>query len=334
MGNIIKKTKEFQGDNPEYKSTDFGSLPLGTTSFRSWAGSERTGFSISSIDSRRSRYLRSLSAGAPRNTGDTRWPIAYFEAIFLGEFKLRNGHYKESYSTVRELSSGSFGKVYLTKSLESGQLFAAKILSKAQIICERAVQQTKDEVSIQLMCGHNPFIILCFEYWQERRNIIIVSELAERGDLLKLWQVHGKMEEDLVKIYLVQIASAVAPEVLKGEPYSHAVDYWSLGVVVFALLTGKHPFTADDPATIMAEIDRGFDFPGSSSTNSFKLLKLLLQSRPEERIKSLNSLAKQAFLFGCDIQRIRSKQATPEKMFEIWISKAENSVSSTNFQNF
>ncbi|KAK2724064.1 hypothetical protein QYM36_002422, partial [Artemia franciscana] len=41
------------------------------------------------------------------------------------------------------------------------------------------------------------------------KNLKTVSELAERGDLLKLWQVHGKMEEDLVKIYLVQIASAV-----------------------------------------------------------------------------------------------------------------------------
>lgn len=30
-----------------------------------------------------------------------------------------------------------------------------------------------------------------------------------------------------------------APEVLSGGPYSHAADWWSLGVLLFALVTGK-----------------------------------------------------------------------------------------------
>ena len=37
-----------------------------------------------------------------------------------------------------------------------------------------------------------------------------------------------------------------APEVIKGEPYAHAVDIWSLGVVMFTLLTGKSPFFKED----------------------------------------------------------------------------------------
>ena len=32
-----------------------------------------------------------------------------------------------------------------------------------------------------------------------------------------------------------------APEVLKGEPYGHNVDWWSMGVLGYALLNGKFP---------------------------------------------------------------------------------------------
>lgn len=31
----------------------------------------------------------------------------------------------------------------------------------------------------------------------------------------------------------------MAPEVLSGGPYNHAADWWSLGVLLFSLATGK-----------------------------------------------------------------------------------------------
>lgn len=33
-----------------------------------------------------------------------------------------------------------------------------------------------------------------------------------------------------------------APEIFKGDPYGHEVDVWSLGVVLFVLLSGTFPF--------------------------------------------------------------------------------------------
>lgn len=36
-------------------------------------------------------------------------------------------------------------------------------------------------------------------------------------------------------LYLLQ----TAPEVLSGGPYSHAADWWSLGITLLSLVTGK-----------------------------------------------------------------------------------------------
>ena len=38
----------------------------------------------------------------------------------------------------------------------------------------------------------------------------------------------------------------VAPEVLRQEKYGKECDYWSLGVVVFLLLSGSMPFYSSD----------------------------------------------------------------------------------------
>ena len=40
-------------------------------------------------------------------------------------------------------------------------------------------------------------------------------------------------------LIVVFLSHFVAPEILNGEKYTHAVDWWSLGIVMFTLLSGK-----------------------------------------------------------------------------------------------
>ncbi|MES1911530.1 MAG: hypothetical protein MHM6MM_003947 [Cercozoa sp. M6MM] len=49
----------------------------------------------------------------------------------------------------------------------------------------------------------------------------------------------------------------VAPEILRNEPYTSAVDIWSLGVILYILLCGFPPFYADNPVDLYAQIKAG-----------------------------------------------------------------------------
>lgn len=42
-----------------------------------------------------------------------------------------------------------------------------------QIIRNGALEQLKNEVDIQTVCGHHPFIVQCIAYWQTHRTICI-----------------------------------------------------------------------------------------------------------------------------------------------------------------
>ena len=43
-----------------------------------------------------------------------------------------------------------------------------------------------------------------------------------------------------LKIHVYYVPpSLVAPEVLSGQKYTHSADWWSLGVLTYALITGK-----------------------------------------------------------------------------------------------
>ncbi|GFY38403.1 hypothetical protein TNIN_323041 [Trichonephila inaurata madagascariensis] len=79
----------------------------------------------------------------------------------------------------------------------------------------------------------------------------------------------------------------VAPEIILNRGHDISADYWSLGVLMFELLTGTPPFTGPDPMRTYNIILKGIDaieFPRIISRNAMALIKKLCRDNPAERI--------------------------------------------------
>ncbi|CAG0888429.1 unnamed protein product [Darwinula stevensoni] len=79
----------------------------------------------------------------------------------------------------------------------------------------------------------------------------------------------------------------VAPEVILNKGHDISADYWSLGVLMFELLTGTPPFTGPDPMRTYNIILKGIDaieFPRNITRNATALIKKLCRENPSERL--------------------------------------------------
>ncbi|XP_050549542.1 cGMP-dependent protein kinase, isozyme 2 forms cD4/T1/T3A/T3B isoform X3 [Spodoptera frugiperda] len=79
----------------------------------------------------------------------------------------------------------------------------------------------------------------------------------------------------------------VAPEVIMNRGHDISADYWSLGVLMFELLTGSPPFTGTDPMKTYNKILKGIDaveFPRCITRNATNLIKKLCRDNPAERL--------------------------------------------------
>ncbi|ODV65913.1 Pkinase-domain-containing protein [Hyphopichia burtonii NRRL Y-1933] len=86
---------------------------------------------------------------------------------------------------------------------------------------------------------------------------------------------------------MIGTAQYMAPEILKGEPYDYSVDWWSLGCVIYDLLTGSPPFTGNNNKKIMDKIisaKKNLKFPFYLSNDAKDLLRKLLQPNPDKRL--------------------------------------------------
>ncbi|KAF7285490.1 hypothetical protein GWI33_010588 [Rhynchophorus ferrugineus] len=79
----------------------------------------------------------------------------------------------------------------------------------------------------------------------------------------------------------------VAPEVILNKGHDISADYWSLGVLMFELLTGTPPFNGSDPMKTYNVILKGIDaidFPKNITKNATVLIKKLCRDNPAERL--------------------------------------------------
>ncbi|XP_034402701.1 cGMP-dependent protein kinase 1-like [Cyclopterus lumpus] len=87
----------------------------------------------------------------------------------------------------------------------------------------------------------------------------------------------------------------VAPEIILNKGHDSSADCWSLGILVFELLSGSPPFSGSDPMKTYNIILKGIDmieFPKKITKSAANLIKRLCRDNPSERLGNQKNGAK------------------------------------------
>ncbi|KAI4332032.1 hypothetical protein L6164_016973 [Bauhinia variegata] len=114
----------------------------------------------------------------------------------------------EDFEIIKPISRGAFGRVFLARKRSTGDLFAIKVLKKADMIRKNAVQSILAERDI-LISVRNPFVVRFFYSFTCRENLYLVMEYLNGGDLYSMLRNLGCLDEDMARIYIAEVVLAL-----------------------------------------------------------------------------------------------------------------------------
>ncbi|KAL4018801.1 hypothetical protein IC575_022425 [Cucumis melo] len=114
----------------------------------------------------------------------------------------------EDFEIIKPISRGAYGRVFLARKRATGDLFAIKVLKKADMIRKNAVESILAERNI-LISVRNPFVVRFFYSFTCRENLYLVMEYLNGGDIYSLLRNLGCLDEDMARIYIAEIVLAL-----------------------------------------------------------------------------------------------------------------------------
>ncbi|XP_017101390.2 chromosomal serine/threonine-protein kinase JIL-1 [Drosophila bipectinata] len=111
----------------------------------------------------------------------------------------------------------------------------------------------------------------------------------------------------------------MAPEIIRTGPPGHdsAVDWWSVGVLTFELLTGASPFATSDGQSQQSEISRRIQkeqplIPSSFSAHARDFVLKMLEKNPKRRLggnhRDASEIKEHPFFQGINWKELRAKR--------------------------
>lgn len=134
-------------------------------------------------------------------------PPKYATSLQARATILRQNPSENDYESIKLISHGAYGMVYLVRHKETRQRYAMKKIAKHRLALRNQVDQVFAERDI-MSFSDNPFVVSMFCSFETKRHLCMVMEYVEGGDCATLLK-NGPLPVDLAKFYFSEILLAV-----------------------------------------------------------------------------------------------------------------------------
>ncbi|XP_060091869.1 microtubule-associated serine/threonine-protein kinase 4 isoform X3 [Heteronotia binoei] len=122
--------------------------------------------------------------------------------------KLQRKPRESDFESIKLISNGAYGAVYLVRHKETRQRFAMKKINKQNLILRNQIQQAFVERDI-LTFAENPFVVSMYCSFETRRHLCMVMEYVEGGDCATLMKNMGPLPVDMARMYFAETVLAL-----------------------------------------------------------------------------------------------------------------------------
>jgi len=113
------------------------------------------------------------------------------------------------FEKMKVIGKGAFGKVYMVKKRDTGEVFAMKVLNKQDILEREEVEHTRTERSVLTHIDH-PFLVKLHYSFQSKTNLFFVMDFINGGELFQHLVTEGSFSIQRTRFYAAQIGSGIA----------------------------------------------------------------------------------------------------------------------------
>uniref|UniRef100_A0A8C7ZLR6 non-specific serine/threonine protein kinase n=1 Tax=Oryzias sinensis TaxID=183150 RepID=A0A8C7ZLR6_9TELE len=115
---------------------------------------------------------------------------------------------ESDFETMKLISNGAYGAVYLVRHKETRQRFAMKKINRQNLVLRNQIQQAFVERDI-LTFAENPFVVSMFCSFETRRHLCMVMEYVEGGDCATLLKNMGPLPVEMSRMYFAETVLAL-----------------------------------------------------------------------------------------------------------------------------
>ena len=115
----------------------------------------------------------------------------------------------QDFELVKPISKGAYGRVFLARKKNTGDLYAIKVMNKRELYRKNQSQHIQAERRI-MAHADSPFVVKMYYAFQSRNHLYIVMEFVNGGDLYSMIKTVGSLNEDVTRVYIAELVLALA----------------------------------------------------------------------------------------------------------------------------